>query len=108
MSVFSIFLDWKSDFELPWEILWFDLMMDLDGAIFAVVESPVIPDECFYNTFTRRVLKLINFRLTLLCILRAMQSGDSNQREPICKQSILENRCLIPRQDPKEQSTSLV
>ncbi len=81
----SYFLDPKSDLELTQEFLRFALeIMNFDGTAFAVVESPVILNECFYDTFTGRVLVFINFRLTLLCILRATLSGDPNQREPIC------------------------
>jgi hypothetical protein len=85
LSILPIFLDPKSDLELTWEFLRFALeIMNFDGTAFAVVESPVILNECFHGTFTRRVLVFINFRLTFLCILRAKQSGDPNQREPIC------------------------
>ncbi len=79
MSVLPIFLDPKCDLELTWEFLQFALeIMNLDGTAFAVVESPVTTNECFHDTFTGRVLVFIGFRLTLLCILRAMQSGDPN------------------------------
>ncbi len=85
LTIFPILLDSKSDLELRWELLWFARQsMYHNDAAFAVVEIPVIPSECFHDTFTRRVFILIDFRLGLLHILRAMQSSDPDEREPIC------------------------
>ena len=58
--------------------------MDFNDTAFAVVEIPVIPSECFHDTFTGRVFIFIDFRLVLLRILRATQSSDPDEGEPIC------------------------
>ncbi len=72
LTIFPILLDSKSDLELRWEFLQFaHLVMIVNDAAFAVIEFPVIQSKCFHNTFTQRVFVFTNFRLSLLCILRA-------------------------------------